>query len=230
MNLIMSVYSDLYMNADRCGPVDICITPAFSGSPNATIAWSFDGLTSDLSGFEVTVEVEGEGVVSKESVRSDERHVMVGNLQPSKNHIVTVTAMYTDKIERHTSLEHKHSGMCFYNFVNVYSKINKVFINSDLSAPTDIKVKQQIPGSSYAMIEWSYPEEATYALSQFLVTIKTEDGIEVCRRSVVSQQKQTPTNRLQPSTKYTISICADYGNGVLVESKVEHLNCSTFVI
>ena len=105
-----------------------------------------------------------------------------------------------------------------------------LFINSELSAPTDIKVKQEIPGSSNAMIEWSYPEEATYALSKFLVTIKTEDGHEVCRRSVVSQERQTPTSRLRPSTKYTISVCADYGNGVLVESKVEHLNCSTFVI
>ena len=119
MNLIPNVCSDLSLNADRCGPVDVDITPAFSGSPNAIIAWSFDGLTSDLSGFEVTVEVEGE-IVSKESVRSDERRVVVGNLQPSKNHIFTVTATYADKIERHTSLEYKHSGTCLYDTYNIF--------------------------------------------------------------------------------------------------------------
>ena len=108
-----NVCSDLSLNADRCGPVDVFVTPVFSGLPTATIAWSFNGLTNDLSEFEVTVEVKGEGVVSKESVRSDDRRVMVGNLQPSKNHIITVTAMYADKIERHTSLEYKHSGTCF---------------------------------------------------------------------------------------------------------------------
>ena len=105
------VCCDLSLNADRCGPGDVCITPAFSGSPNATITWAFNGETSDNSGFEVTVEVEGEGVVSKGSVRSDERRVMLGNLQPSKNHIITVTAMYADKIERDTSLQYRHSGM-----------------------------------------------------------------------------------------------------------------------
>ena len=77
------------------------------------------------------------------------------------------------------------------------------------------------------MIEWSYPEEATYALSKFFVTIKTEDGCEVCRRSVVSQERQTPIHILQPSTKYTISVCADYGNGILLESNVEYLNFGT---
>lgn len=96
----------------------------------------------------------------------------------------------------------------------------------DRSSPADIKVTQMIPGSHNATIEWSFPEDATVALAQFQIIIKKEeDGTIGCQPTVAPLERQVTINSLQPSTKYTVTVRADYQDGIPMEGNMEHTNC-----
>lgn len=105
----------------------------------------------------------------------------------------------------------------------IFGAFIHVFLSSDCARPTNMKVTQQFPGSHRATLTWSFPKKATSALLHFHVVTK-KDGHVVNEQCVASQERQVSINNLQPSTKYTITVRANYRNELTVASDVEHTN------
>ena len=98
----------------------------------------------------------------------------------------------------------------------------------DRSSPDDIKITQEIPGSTQAMVGWSFPDNCSTALAQFFITIKKEEnGRVVYETPVASQERDVHIADLQPSTKYVVTVVAKYSDGILKESSKEYTNCGT---
>ena len=50
----------------------------------------------------------------------------------------------------------------------------------------------------------------------------------VVKIPVASQERQVHINCLHPSTKYKITVVAEYSDQITREGSVEHTNCGTF--
>ena len=96
---------------------------------------------------------------------------------------------------------------------------------SDRSSPEGIRITQEVKGSGQAMIDWSFPENCP-ALSRFRISATNEgEGRVVCQKSVTSQERCVTIDSLQPSTKYTVIVVAEYSDGIERQSIKEHVNC-----
>ena len=95
----------------------------------------------------------------------------------------------------------------------------------DYSSPHDIKITENLLESSDATVEWSFPPNCT-SLSQFGVILRKED----CRRVVdevvaATDKRQAQIDGLKPSTKYSVSVVAEYRDGSLKQGSKEHETC-----
>ena len=96
---------------------------------------------------------------------------------------------------------------------------------SDRSSPKEIRITQEIEGSGQAMIDWSFPKNCP-ALSRFCISATNEgEGRVVCQKSVTSQERRVTIDSLQPSTKYTVNVMAEYSDGIEKRRIKEHVNC-----
>ena len=107
------------------------VTPQYPGSPSGSVAWCFQGDSSDLFHFSVVIQADGETetyqkdvpsgtcrrkrdailiIETLTSLCSGKRDADVEGLLPKKKHKVTVIAVYRDSIEKEGSTEYSHTG------------------------------------------------------------------------------------------------------------------------
>ena len=87
---------------------------------------------------------------------------------------------------------------------------------------------QMVPGCHEAVVKWQFPAEQSKFLSNFLVrVIKDDDGEEYELTTAAYSRSQTIT-QLQPSTKYTVTVIAQYKDDICAETSQEHLNCGNY--
>jgi hypothetical protein len=195
-----------YYHTDLPSPEELKFIPEYSsGSPKATLTWSFPHPKKDLSYFRVTAEVEGKGRVFDETVTTEENKHQLRNLRPSEKHKLSVVAVYKEGDERCCNIEVHHT---------------------DRSSPTKLEVMQEISGSNEARVKWEFPDNCTPLLSDFFVRVITEDNQEIVEEmKVASSARQYKIFILQPSTKYRVTVTARYNDGLEREAMKEHLNC-----
>ena len=84
-------------------------------------------------------------------------------------------------------------------------------------------------GSSQTTIEWTFPANCR-GLSQFRVILRKKDCEQVVDEIVVAaQERQAQIDGLKPSTKYSVTVAAEYSNGNLKQSSKEHMTCGMCV-
>ena len=213
--------------ADRSCPAadDINITPDFNGSPNATLTWSFTGAANDLSHFRVAVEVEGKGLVLDDSVTKDEKGTRLQNLQALMKHKVTVTAVYSDGIQKCSSVDFTHTGMYNTCIFTLFIMHTHPFLCTDRCYPEEIEVMQDFPGSSMARVNWSFPEDISPELSDFILSVKVEgDDKVICLKNTAAVNRSDTLSNLKPGKRYTVAVAAHYKDGIEKTGEVEHEN------
>ena len=109
----------------------------YPGSSSARVEWSFSGETANLSYFRITTQVDGkqpmiQDVPSSKKIlmllqydcgsyvvytHSDILFTDVKGLLPEKEHQITVSAVYQDKVEKKCSLMFYNSGKHVCNVV-----------------------------------------------------------------------------------------------------------------
>ena len=100
-----------------------------------------------------------------------------------------------------------------------------MLVFSDRTCPEGIRITQKIPGSGQAMIDWSFPENCP-ALSRFRISVTKEgEGRVIFQQYVTSQERRVTIDSLQPSTKYTVNVMAEYSDGIEKRRIKEHVNC-----
>ncbi|CAI8031769.1 Fibronectin (Fragment) [Geodia barretti] len=194
-----------YNHTDLPSPEELKFIPEYSGSPKATLTWSFPHPKKDLSYFRVTAEVEGKGSVFDERVTKEENQHQLRNLRPSEKHKLSVVAVYKEGDEKCCNIEIHHT---------------------DRSSPTKLEVMQEISGSNEAQVKWEFPDNCTPLLSDFFVHVIAEDNQEIVEEmKVASSAKQYKIFNLQPSTQYRVTVTARYNDGFERDAMKEHLNC-----
>lgn len=104
----------------------------------------------------------------------------------------------------------------------------------DRSAPDGLKIKQTVPGSPEAVVEWCFDEECTHALKQFTVSVRVLEDGKISK--VVDELHVVPTMRkqtisdLKPSTEYEIVVVAMYSDGITMDSSQKHTNCGMYCL
>ena len=113
--------------------------------------------------------------------------------------------------------------------INTYKLILSCVCIIDRYHPEDIKITQEIPGSNCATVEWSFPECASSVLSLFRFSLKKEKNeVAVVEMLVAPQERRILISCLQPSTKYTVTVVAEYSDGIKRKSYMEYTHCGMF--
>ena len=95
----------------------------------------------------------------------------------------------------------------------------------DDSSPEDIKITENLLGSSQATVGWSFPANCS-DLSQFRVIIRKKDsGEKVDEVVVAAEKRQAQIDGLKPSTKYSVTVAAEYSDGSLKQGSKEYETC-----
>ena len=97
------------MSADRLYPEDIQVFPKLRCS-HARVQWSFEaGVTKHLHCFRISVFKKQIRVYSAE-VGANSRECTIKNLKCGGMYTVTISAIYTDNVNREERIEHKYEG------------------------------------------------------------------------------------------------------------------------
>jgi hypothetical protein len=196
--------NDTFSTPVRISPCNIEVKPEFPGSPKAKVSWDFEGATSDLSHFRVAIKTDDEGL-SSQDVTANWNACIANGLLPGAKHYITVSAIYLDQIVTKDSMEFFHAGR---------------------DSPQEVRISQDVPGSNQATVHWSVPEHCKKVLLQFTVYVFEEDSQQVVdEHSTAATTRCQRINKLQSSTKYKVVVRAEYNDGIITESKMEHANC-----
>ena len=153
------------------------------------------------------------------------REDVVNGLEPMVRYTVTIAAVYKDGNERKRVVEYTHGGkriMWCWSECACYV-VCMTYI--DYSSPEDIKITENLLESSQATVGWSFPANCN-DLSQFRVIVRKADSGEVVDEAVVvAEKRQAQIDSLKPSTKYSVTVAAEYSDGSLKQSSKEHETC-----
>ena len=220
-------YTHSFLCIDRCYPEEIEVSQNFPGSSTTRVNWSFpDDVSHELSDFILSVKAGDDKVICYKNTAAVNRSDTLANLKPGKRYTVAVAAHYKDGIKKMREVEHENMGKSISICFKVCMINQLLLFTLDRSSPDDIKIAQEIPGSTQAMVGWSFPENCNAALAQFFITIKKEEnGRVVYEMPVASQERDVHIANLQPSTKYIVTVVAKYSDGILKESSKEYTNC-----
>ena len=105
---------------------------------------------------------------------------------------------------------------------------NGWFISIGRTAPDDIKVMQEVPGSKNAVVHWSFPMRIR-ELKQFRVEVVNESDQQVLKKDVpYSSTEYTIEGCLQPSVKYRVTVIAEFSDSIDTSGTTHHINCGMF--
>ena len=108
------------------------------------------------------------------------------------------------------------------------SMCNGWFISIGRTAPDDIKVTQEVPGSKNAVVHWSFPTRIR-ELKQFRVEVVNESDQQVLKKDVpYSSTEYTIEGCLQPSVKYKVTVIAEFSDSIGTSGTTHHINCGMF--
>ena len=90
---------------------------------------------------------------------------------------------------------------------------------------------QDSPGAGEAAIIWSFPEDISYDLSYFCVSVKKEgDDRVIYSNNVAPFSRNDTIESLQSSTKYVVTVAAHYKDGIVKERTTEYDNLGKLVL
>ena len=99
-----------------------------------------------------------------------------------------------------------------------------IILLSERSYPEKVEVTHGSPGASQAAITWSFPEHISLDdLKGFCVSVKKEgeDGV-ICCKNVAAVNRGDTIERLEPETKYAVTVAAHYKDGIVKERVTEY--------
>ena len=74
-----------------------------------------------------------------------------------------------------------------------------------------------------ARVNWSFPEDVSPELSDFILSVKAEgDDKVICLKNTAAVNRSDTLTNLKPGKRYTVAVAAHYKDGIEKMREVEH--------